>query len=163
MTKRKHNWKERDHSRWFNCWLQMGFSLLICNTSLILIWNFEVADRDTFCITRVMTGPKWLQVPVNMRRLVRQEVLTNTRTNVASGLANVAGIFIWTLRSLFSYYGRTVYRLGSSKRLFTGIVLRKWIILWLGRTPHLTLEKLLRTSMPNSLMLAAFLKSPRLS
>ena len=39
-----------------------------------------------------MTGPRWLQVPVNMRRLVRQEVLKNMRTKVASGLANVIGI-----------------------------------------------------------------------
>ena len=34
-------------------------------------------------------------------------------------------VFIWTLRSLFSYYGKTVFRLGSSTRLFTGIFQRK--------------------------------------
>ena len=39
-----------------------------------------------------MTGPRCLHVPVNMRSIVRQEVLTNTCTKVASSLANVTGI-----------------------------------------------------------------------
>ena len=50
---------------------------------------------------------------------------------------------------------KNVFRLGSLTRLFTGIFLRKWILLWLGRTSHLTPGKLLCTS-TNSLMLAGF-------
>jgi len=33
--------------------------------------------------------------------------------------------FIWTLKSLSSYCGKTVFRLGSSTRLFTAMFLRK--------------------------------------
>ena len=57
---------------------------------------------------------------------------------------------------------KTVFRQGSSTRLFTSIFLRKWILPWQGKTPHLTPGKLLRNSI-TFLMLAGFLESPRLS
>jgi len=65
-----------------------------------------------------MAGPRWLQVPVNMWRLVRQEVLTNTCTNVASGpfqslISLLSHPFNWVIEerkgaiSLWSFLSRT--------------------------------------------------------
>ena len=83
-------------------------------------------------VMQVMTVPRWLQVPVNMQRLVWQEVLLNTCTKVASGITNVAGIIVSTQKFI------------NDTQTYT---LRYWIF----HAEHVKLMYLRPTQHPNQL------------